>query len=169
MENESPEVQVQTDQFNPFPPQQNLIQKIGKTKIIIGTIIILILLVIPVSFIVSGSKKTSETLTPTPIPKNYYGTPIPTNPIVEDELLIKYKKGQTPEDQTPDQKAKIKKIYDQLGVISEKKLYNSQDPVLRMSYVLKFKKGTDVKKIIETLKTIPEIENAETNDIHSGI
>lgn len=169
MENENPEVQVQTDQFNSSPPSQNIIQKIGKTKIIIGVIIVLIILVIPASFLMAGSKKTSKTVSPTPMPKNIYGTPIPTNPIIEDELLIKYKKGKTPEDQTAEQKTRIKKIYDQLGVTSEKKLYNSQDPILRTSYVLKFKKGTDVRKIIDTLKNIPEIENAATNDIHSAI
>lgn len=169
MENENPEVQVQTDQLNSFPPRQNLIQKIGKTKIIIGAVALFIILLIPLSFFAVNSQKTAKTIFPTPIPKNIYGTPIPTNPIVEDQLIIKYKKGQTPEDQTPEQKARIKKIFDQLDVISEKKLYNSEDPVLRTSYVLKFKKGTDVKKIIDTIKTIPEIENAETNDIHSAI
>lgn len=169
MENENPEVQTQIDQFNSPPPPQNIIQKIGKTKIIIGLIILLIILVMPASFFMLSSKKTSENISPTSVPKNIYGTPIPTNPIVEDELLIKYKKGQTPEDQTVEQKAGIKKTFDQLGVISQEKLYNSQDPVLRTSYVLKFKKGIDVRKIIDTLKNIPEIENAETNDIHTAI
>lgn len=169
MENENPEVQVQPEEFNLSPPPQGLIQKIGKTKIIVGAVILFIVLLIPLSFFAISSKNSLKTVSPTPMPKNIYGTPIPTNPIVEDELLIKYKKGQTPEDQTSEQKARIKKIFDQTGVISEKKLYSSQDPILRTSYVLKFKKGVDVRKIIDTLKTIPEIENVTTNDIHSAI
>lgn len=60
MENENPEVQTQTQEFDPLP--QSLIQKIGKTKIIIGIISMLLLFLI-LGLIIFAQKSKPKTFT----------------------------------------------------------------------------------------------------------
>jgi len=110
----------------------------------------------------------SQTISPTLSGSNHTNPTIvasPTAAFVPDQLIVQYKLNQTPEDLTSARKAEIDKILSQVGVISEEKVYNSEDSSLRRYYVLKFKKGTDLTRIKNILKTIPEIENAEQNNI----
>jgi hypothetical protein len=155
---------VVTDEITPKKSKKLLF-------LIIGVVILLIVAI----FIFFQFKKNNTINIPSVPTPSIYETPLikitptvaasPTAAFVPDQLIIKYKSGQTPEDQTSQRKAEITKILDQAGVLSQEKLYSSQDSTLKVYYVLKFKKGTSLEDAKKIINTIPEIVNAEQNNI----
>jgi len=154
----------------------------SKKRIILYSLILLLILIFIAYMLIqeskTGSVPTNPKISPTTtitsaisptvyISKSPSPTVVasPTAAFVPDQLIIKYKYGQTPEELTAQRDTEITIILDQAGVLSQEKLYSSQDSTLKRYYVLKFKKGTNLESAKETLSTIPEIENAEQNNI----
>lgn len=80
---------------------------------------------------------------------------------VEDQLIIKYKVDVS-------ENLEFKNKLKELGVVSQEKVYKtSTSPVLSKYYLLKLNKGTDVKKLIDKLSKLEELEEAEPNYIFS--
>ena len=113
-------------------------------------IFIVLLFVIPLAlFVVSSARKKETTQDQIDYFKASY---------VPDELIVKLKEEYTKEDlQTLDAKFK------ELGVIGEKKAYNSDKEYLRNYYVLKFKPGTDLRKVKQEFDTSSLIEVSHPN------
>lgn len=109
--------------------------------------------------------KPTPTLTPSAIsPVKSTPNVNPTSTFVPDQLIIKYKSGQTPEELTSQRKEEIQKIFNEAGVLSQEKLY-PENAALKGYFMLKFKKGINLENAKDILNTIPEIENAEQNNI----
>ena len=159
--------------------QENFYEKNKKLLFLgIGILLLLLITLFYFSFLQkqksSNPVQNSQTPTPTPsvvpsvsLPFETTPTPIasPTATFVPDQLIIQYNLGQTPEDLNSERNSQIKVILDQIGVISQEKLYTTNDATLRTYYMLKFKKGTDLEGVKKILDTIPEVKNAEQNNI----
>ena len=64
-------------------------------------------------------------------------------------------------------KKNLEDFLQEIGVLSQEKLYNSDDPALKRYYLLKLKKGSDVLNVIEQLNKLEEVEYAEPNNIQN--
>ena len=125
--------------------------------VITVTIIIVIILFIPlVFFAISalGLKESIKDLEKTKGQKTFSLTA----PYVPDELIVKLKASYTEEEL-----ARIEKKFKELGVVSQKKAFESEDPLLRNYYLLTFKKGTDIKKAGQELTDLRELVGVEPN------
>ena len=125
---------------------------------IIGLLVVAVVMFIPICLFVISSLNGGQSISqkkdqPKPI------DPFPV-PYVKDELIVKYK-----DEYTLDEILNLKKELDSLGVEKSQSLFNSNDPGLKNFYVLKFKKGTDVKEAKEKLDKLPEIEFVGPNSI----
>lgn len=83
---------------------------------------------------------------------------------VADQILVKYKDGHSPVDLKQSGKVNQEKTLQaslsQIGVISQKKLFVSQNVSLKNYYLLTLKKGSSIPDVYAKLGTIPEIESA---------
>ncbi len=135
-----------------------------KKIVIILTIAFVLLLLGAVGVAIGVSNKTTITPTPVPIAKPTL-LPFPDKELyVEDELVISYQLGKTPEELDPKRRAEIKKILESVGVTSETHIYEkTTDPTLNSFYTLTFKKGTNVEDASKVIYTIPEVQGVEPN------
>jgi len=119
------------------------------------------------------STKPDITTTVTPqISKTISGQPTPsleaqiTPEFVPDEVIVKYKSGQSPDEiEDENEKKQLENRLKEIGMISQEKLYNSEDADSKRYYLLKLAKSTDVLKTVNLLLEFKEIEYAEPNDI----
>ncbi len=145
-------------------------------------IVLLIILIIAISllfflFFNQKEKSTNPTIIPTVNPQISMATSGQLAPssgvqitpeFVPDEVIVKYKTGQSPDEiKDENKKNKLEDSLQRIGVLSQEKLYNSDDPILKRSYLLKFKKGSDILNAIEKLNKLEEIEYAEPNNIQN--
>lgn len=128
----------------------------NKTLLIVGMAVVVIILLVPIFFFIVSGQKISPKVNK-PISNKPF---VSTAPYVADQLLVKYK-----DSYTLDQIMSLKQKLSDIGVISQEKAFDSNDPILRNFYVLKFKQGTDVIKIINSLQGFNEIEWAGPNSI----
>src|SRR3989344_1237680 len=106
---------------------------------------------------------------------------------VPDEIIVKYMDGYVPEDlrkkiseenilskikytfnPTSDPETKLKtleELFEKIGVISQEKLHDTNDPILRRFYILKLRRGTDVRLAHKILNSAEGIESVEPNYI----
>ncbi len=91
----------------------------------------------------------------------------PTPTYVSDEIIVKYKTGQTPDQMGEAQKKAVQAVLDEGGVISQEKVYDSINPILKNYYRLKLKRGANVLKSKEILKKLDAIQSAEPDYIYS--
>lgn len=88
---------------------------------------------------------------------------------VQDEIIIKYKNGQSPEELEARSELKSRqKLLDSLskiGGVSQKKLYEDSGNGLGSYYILSLKPGVSVPDTYSALKDIPEIETPSPNYI----
>lgn len=125
--------------------------------------------------------------------------PTPRQPsFVPNEVIVKYKNGQSPEElralvgkraserqalfgffrllfedfrmqlqkqETPEGKLKrLEEADKKVGVVSKERVFRDvSDPTLTNTYLLKLKQGSDVLKVVELYKGVPEVEYAEPN------
>lgn len=83
---------------------------------------------------------------------------------VENELIIEYKEGMSPDELTDNgQRSRLAQALADAGVISQKKLYQSLDPKLKNFYVLTFQNGVDVQEVSKIIYQLPEIKGVEPN------
>ncbi|MFI5265398.1 MAG: S8 family serine peptidase, partial [Candidatus Levyibacteriota bacterium] len=83
---------------------------------------------------------------------------------VSDQILVKYKAGQSPEELTSAGKTAQEKILatslTAIGVTSQQRLFSLQNNGLENYYLLSLKKGLSIPAVYAALTAIPEIENA---------
>lgn len=88
---------------------------------------------------------------------------------VQDEIIIKYKNGQSPEElkfqgkQTDREKLLLSLA--QVGALSQKKLYQDEAGGLGSYYILTLKYKSNIPEVYESLKKIPEIDTSTPNYI----
>ena len=125
---------------------------------------------IAISSVFIAIKSTTKNIlpaTPTETPKPTL-PPFPSEEgYVKNQLIVEYKAGMSPAELIDNnERSKLASSLQELGIISQDKLYNSDDPKLRNFYVLTFKDGVDVKDITDKIYAIPEIKGVEPNVIY---
>ncbi len=130
-------------------------------SLLIGMILISAVLIVPLFIFISSTINQNSKTTPTPTLGDEEDDPFKA-PYVADELIVKYK-----DTYTIDEIENLKSTLENLGVVSQRKVSDSDDPTLRNYYLLTFKKGTDVKKTKEKLNKLSEIEFSGPNSIIS--
>ncbi|MDO8657952.1 MAG: S8 family peptidase [Candidatus Levybacteria bacterium] len=122
---------------------------LGKKQLLIFGIFLIILFSLGILFVKYQNNKVNRK-TPVSIPKDAVFVP--------DEIVVKYKEGFSPND--------FQKKLNEIGVISFEKVYKeTEDPVLKRYYLLKLRKGTDIRKVHEILSDSKEIEFSQPNYI----
>lgn len=109
----------------------------------------------------------TPTLLPTQIIPTQDVNVLPSGSYVPDQLIVKYKIGQSPDEINEERRKAIQEVFEKAGVIFQEKGYMSGNSSVGTFYLLKFKKGTDLKKTADLLKTLEEIEYVE-GDIEQG-
>jgi len=141
---------------------------IFSSKVIVIAVIILILILIPIFFFVVKSSQEKklisnppESIKPTLIPFPSKGN------YVENQLIVEYKEGLSPSELIDnDKRENLASALQKIGVTSQNKLYESNEPTLKNFYVLTFKAGVDVKKARIEIYELPEIKSVEPNIIY---
>ena len=142
-------------------PDSKFSSLLKKKNLIIVMILISIILIIPLFIFISSTINQNSKATPTPTLGGKEDDPF-IAPYVADELIVKYRESYTfPEIEN------LKGALESLGVVSQKKIFDSDDPALRNYYLLTFKKGTDVKEAKKRLDNLSEIEFSGPNSIVS--
>ena len=120
-------------------------------------VIVSILLLGPIIFLIFSN------LSSTNISQIQQGRPYliyPGAPYAQDQLIVKFKEEYTYEELT-----RLQAKLDELGVISQEQIFETLDPSLKDFYLLRLKKGTDIKGALEKLVGFQEIEQAGPNYI----
>lgn len=131
----------------------------SRQKTLILFLVILLILVPLIFFTLTISNKNQDgNIIPT-IPEITKPaiSEIPTAEVVPDQLIVKFKTNFSPDD--------IKESLTKMGVISWKKVFDSNDSNLKLFYLLVFKSGTDLKKATNELKNLKEVDYVETNKV----
>lgn len=129
---------------------------LNQKRIRLPAIIIMVFIFIPLIFLIvfnykpKQSSKTSTGL----------HTFSPSAPYVADQLIVELKDGYT-----LDELKKLDSEFKKIGIVSQRKVFDSNDPSLRNFYIVDFKKGSDVKKIGEELVNFSEIKAVGVNYI----
>lgn len=102
------------------------------------------------------------------------GNPFPKGSrYVEDQIIVKYKDGQSPEElKEKGDTGKEKSLAENLlsmGVTSQKKLFTSVDSLLKDYYLLLLKPGTNIPELYKNLTKVPEIDGITPDYILSAI
>ena len=138
------------------------------------TLLIVLTIGIPVSlflFFNQTKKSTSPTPVPTSTPTSaaiptpvLSQAPLPSPAFVPDEVIVKYKSGQSPDEINDDSKKRsLENFLMANGMLSQERLHETNDPVLKTFFILKLKKGVDLQKLILLLKEREEVESVELN------
>src|SRR3989344_929109 len=171
--------------FQNFSEIPNLINKlkinINRKKLKLLLVILFIFLSLFSLFLIS-SKKSQK-------PPVKEIIPISENAeFVPDEIIVEYMDGYVPEDlrkkiieggvllkikyivdptNSPETKLEaLEELFKRIGVISQERLHvTNNDPILRRFYILKLRKGTDVRLVHKILSNAEGIESAEPNYI----
>ena len=128
----------------------------SKRKLIFFAIILVILIFLPFAFFLISRMSNQGNV---PLQGNQK-TFSPQAPHANDELIIKLK-----DSYTRVELERLNKKFTELGIVSQRKVYDSEDPRLKNFFVLKFKKGTDIKKTGQELINLPELEGVAPNYI----
>jgi len=128
-----------------------IIPDFKKNKTIVPLIfLVLLVLITPLIFLtlsktVPGISKSSQQIVakPSVFPKARY---------IADELIVQYKNIYT-----KDELLELDKKLSEIGVISQAKLVDSDNPLFKNFYLLNFKNNTDLKKVVESLYGFKEI------------
>lgn len=150
--------QIPQDQEPEFLPIQNRISQFFKKKfMVIAMFILAIILLLPtVIFVVSSLKNQSSSQNQQVAKEeNLFAAPY-----VADELIAQLK-----EEYTLSELERLKRKFEKIGVVNQEKAYESDAPYLRNYYLLKFKSGTDLKKVAQELQDLREIKSLHPNFI----
>ncbi len=116
-------------------------------------VLLIILALIPVGLFLLLNPKAKKNIPPT-VREVFY----PKAEYVAGQLIVKYK-----DSYTIDEITHLKSKLDSIGIDSQKRVFDSNDPRLRNFYVLYFKKDVDIKKVGEDLAKMQEIEAISPN------
>ncbi len=92
------------------------------------------------------------------------GNPFPKgSEYSNDQIIVKYRKGQSPEELKKDgrleQEKSLADTLVALGVESQQKLFTSVDDFLKNYYLLYLKQGTNIQDLYKKLSDVPEIDS----------
>lgn len=95
---------------------------------------------------------------------NPEGSPFPKgSKYANDQIIVKYKNGQSPEalkkDGKTDQEKSLAESLRSMGVLSQERLFTSVDEFLKNYYLLLLKPGTDIQELYKRLTGVPEIDS----------
>ena len=144
-----------------------------KNKTILIVIFLMILLFAGLSILVlSRNDQENIGILPTPtLTAEPAISPVLTPEFVPDQIIVKFKTGQSIDEiKDGNKKKELKNKLKNIGVVSEEKVFkNTDDPLLKNYYILKLKKGTDVLETKKILENLPEIESAEPDHIQRAL
>lgn len=151
-------------QSEQLPPPNN--SKRNLILLIFLFFVLFMALIGEITFLIKGTKKQAERITSSPVLPTTEATLPPTGTFVEDQIVVKYKSEQSP-DQLKD-KAKLDEVNKadlDAGVIKKVKLYTTETEPLNLYYVLTLRQGTDLKETIKIYQRLPEVANVEINNV----
>lgn len=91
---------------------------------------------------------------------NPEGNPFPKGAkYVEDQVIVKYKDGQAPNELSPEKEESLNNKLTSLGVKSQEKLFTSVDEFLKNYYLLYLRPGTNIQDLYKKLSDIPEVDS----------
>lgn len=151
-----------------LPTEQNTRPKSTlNIKFLLIAAIVFILVALSVIFIsVKSTTNKIIPVSPTETPKPTLQPFPPKGDYIENQLIVEYKEGMSPDELTDNnQRAELAKVLQDAGVILQEKLSQTTDPNLKNFYVLTFKDGIDVKAASRKIYEIPQIKGVEPNVI----
>lgn len=146
-------------------PNNSKFGSIPKTRNLLIATVIIIVIILPVLFLsVKSVKEKKPMVNPTEAPKPTL-LPFPSKgDYVGNQLIVEYKEGMSPDElRDNNQRSQLASDLQELGVISQKKLYESTDPKLKNFYILTLKEGIDAKGVSNKIYSIPQIKGVEPN------
>ncbi len=149
-----------------LPAEQNARPKSTlNIKFLLIAAIVFILVVLSVIFIsVKSTTKNIVPATPTEAPKPTLRPFPPKGEYVENQLIVEYREGMSPEDlKDNNQRSQLAEALQDAGVVSQEKHYQSTDPKLKNFYILTFKEGIDAQEVSNKIYAIPQIKSVEPN------
>ncbi len=176
--NEEQQVPIVENQQPQNPIEENNPLSKNRKLLFIGIIVFFLLITIIISTFsyfkyrekgesikvnISTTTTTKESLL-SPTPSEQVG--IPTPEFVQNELIIKYKQEMGPDEISPERKAEIDNYFKKLGIISQRKIYESSSSALKNYYIINLETEVNLDSVISTINELPEIENVEKNYIN---
>lgn len=83
---------------------------------------------------------------------------------VPDQIIVKYKPGQSPEELSSagktGERENLLSSLKEIGVVSQKKLFDSESSLIGNYYVLSLKKGISIPDAYKQMTRVPQVENA---------
>lgn len=131
-----------------------------KPTVISIMIILSIILLVPIALFIISSLRSEPPPKQTNLPQTNKIDELFEAPYVEGELITKYK-----DKYTFDEIMRLKSKLEEIGVVRQEKAYEGEEGYLRNYYLLKFKPGTDLKKVAKQLSDFKEIESFHPNYI----
>jgi len=126
-------------------------------------IIVVLVLIIPVAVFAIFSVSKNNSKSSTPLPEKPPLPTFPDTPRVEGELVIKYMEGNAFDSLSEERKSEISDVFKELGVVSQEKVYDSEEGELSLYYLLKFSEGVDIETAAQKIYQLSEIEDAKPN------
>lgn len=121
-------------------------------KILIPVVFFIFLIPLLFLLISLGNRKTQNVAN-----RDLFDTSVPYIP---EQIIVKYK------DEYDEKEIKsVERKLKELDLISQEKIFDSDDPLLRNFYLLQFKPGIDIKKVKNTLLVFPQLEFVKPNYI----
>lgn len=131
---------------------------------IVVILVVLLFLILPITLY--AVKRSNSIIIPAPQNGIVKPTliPFPKESISKTSIIIRYKKGSSPDDLIGSERLKeLETTYTGLGVISQEKIDDFDPSLPDLSYKFTFKNGIDVERAAQEIYKLPEIENAEPN------
>jgi thermitase len=149
--------QIPQTQEPKFPLEDKIPPVIRKNFMIIAMIVFGLFLLFPLAIFIMSKLPDQEQAIREKDPKKTFDTKAP---FVADQLIVKLK-----DSYTEAELKRLKDKFDELGVVSQEKAFQSNHPSLKNYYILKFKPGTDIKRVGQELINLPEFLEVEPNYI----
>lgn len=90
----------------------------------------------------------------------------PTGTYIEDQLIVKFKPGQAPDELSdPAKLQEIRKADTEAGMIQRTKLFAQNTGELGQYYAIVLKQGSDLRKAMQIYQALPEVAEVQTNGI----
>lgn len=149
------------------PAEQNTRPKSTlNIKFLLIAVIVFILIAVSVIFISvkSTTNKMVPPVSPTETPKPTLIPFPPKGEYVENQLIVEYKEGMSPDElKDNNQRGQLAEALQNAGVISQEKHFESTDPKLKNFYILTLKEGIDAGEVSNKIYAIPQIKGVEPN------
>lgn len=95
--------------------------------------------------------------------------PFPSAPLIADELVIKYREGQAPQNLSENQKKELENSLANLGVISSQAIFEKAGPPFNRYFLVKLKPGTNLEKATKKIYQLDQVEFVGPNTVYETL